>query len=69
METIDSNIVAFINSLSGDINEILSTVMNKDTVISTQSEAIDKLNVQTVYEFYKYAAAFEDTSLLTSDMV
>ena len=43
--------------------------MNKDTMISTQSEAIDKLNVQTVYEFYKYAAAFEDTSLLTSDMV
>lgn len=76
MELIHSNWIECLqfqttNNRFQSIHVVSSFVSNVYSNLSDQSHSEatnDHLHVQTVYEFYKYAAAFEETSLLSNDM-
>lgn len=71
MEEIHSFLVANLQSLtdSRHFKEILSsTVFNEKDFLTRETDASKHLKVSTAYEFYKYAATFEVSTLIGSDM-
>lgn len=71
MEEIHSFLVANLQSLtdSHHFKEMLSsTFFDKRDFLTRETYASQHLKVSTAYEFYKYAATFEESALIGSDM-